>query len=149
MDFFENSLNCPRWQLPVSGSTVDSARTRAGRAVDCLRRFSNVLSISRPPSEKFAVRYTLAHLIGFELTIWQPVSGKLRDKSLDRDTLYTLLGVDVLTEQHRRTYNRVKPLLATSGGWTLRVPLGQRGNAVFWPRIGLQDLKAGSSQVGL
>ena len=41
--------------MPVSGSTVDSARARTGRAVDCLRRFSNVLSISRPPTEKFAV----------------------------------------------------------------------------------------------
>ena len=30
-------------------------RERLKRAVDCLRRFSNVLSISRPPTEKFAV----------------------------------------------------------------------------------------------
>ena len=46
--------------------------------------------------------------------IRQPVFGKLRDKLLDRETLYTLRGVEVLAERHRRTYNRVRPMLATS-----------------------------------
>ncbi len=50
---------------------------------------------------------------------------------LDRETVYTLLGVDVLTEQHRRTYNRVKPLSATSEGRTLWAPLGQKGIPYF------------------
>ena len=36
-------------------------------------------------------------------------NGKLRDELLDREVFYTLLGVQVLTEQYRQTYNRVRP----------------------------------------
>ena len=36
-------------------------------------------------------------------------NGKLRDELLDREVFYTLLEVQVLTEQYRRTYNRFRP----------------------------------------
>ncbi len=36
-------------------------------------------------------------------------NGKLRDELLDREILYTLLEVKVLTEQYRQTYTRVRP----------------------------------------
>ena len=36
-------------------------------------------------------------------------NGKLRDELLDREVFYTLLEVQVLTGQYRRTYNRVRP----------------------------------------
>ena len=36
-------------------------------------------------------------------------NGKLRNELLDREVFYTLLEVQVLTEQYRRNYNRVRP----------------------------------------
>ena len=36
-------------------------------------------------------------------------NGKLRDELLDREIFYTLREVQVLTEQYRRTYNRIRP----------------------------------------
>ena len=36
-------------------------------------------------------------------------NGKLRNELLDREVFYTLLKVQVLTEQHRQTYNRIRP----------------------------------------
>jgi hypothetical protein len=36
-------------------------------------------------------------------------NGKLRDELLDREVFYTLLEVQVLTEQNRRTYNQIRP----------------------------------------
>ena len=36
-------------------------------------------------------------------------NGKLRDELLDREVFYTLLEVQVLTEQYRRTYNPIRP----------------------------------------
>ena len=36
-------------------------------------------------------------------------NGKLRDELLDWEVFYTLLEVQVLTEQYRRTYNRIRP----------------------------------------
>ena len=36
-------------------------------------------------------------------------NGKLRDVLLDREVFSTLLEVKVLTEQHRQTYNRIRP----------------------------------------
>ena len=36
-------------------------------------------------------------------------SGKLRDELPDREVLYTLLEVQVLTKQCRQTYNRIRP----------------------------------------
>ena len=35
-------------------------------------------------------------------------NGKLRDELLDREVFYTLLEVQVLTEQYRQTYNRIR-----------------------------------------
>ena len=35
-------------------------------------------------------------------------NGKLRDELLDREVFYTLLEVQVLTEQYRQTYNRFR-----------------------------------------
>ena len=36
-------------------------------------------------------------------------NGKLRDELLDREVFYTLLEVQVLTEQYRLTYHRIRP----------------------------------------
>ena len=36
-------------------------------------------------------------------------NGKLRDELLDREVFYTLLEVQVLTEQYRQTYNQIRP----------------------------------------
>ena len=36
-------------------------------------------------------------------------NGKLRDELLDREIFYTLREVQILTEQYRHTYNRVRP----------------------------------------
>ena len=36
-------------------------------------------------------------------------NGKLRDELLDREVFYTLVEVQVLTEQYRQTYNRIRP----------------------------------------
>ena len=36
-------------------------------------------------------------------------NGKLRDELLNREVFYTLLEVQVLTGQYRRTYNRIRP----------------------------------------
>ena len=36
-------------------------------------------------------------------------NGKLRDELLDREVFYTLQEVQVLTEQYRQTYNRIRP----------------------------------------
>ena len=36
-------------------------------------------------------------------------NGKLRDELLDREVFYTMLEVQVLTEQYRQTYNRIMP----------------------------------------
>ena len=36
-------------------------------------------------------------------------NGKLRDELLDKEVFYTLLEVQVLTEQYRQTYNRISP----------------------------------------
>ena len=36
-------------------------------------------------------------------------NGKPRDELLDREVFYTLLGVQVLTEHYRQTYNRIRP----------------------------------------
>ncbi len=36
-------------------------------------------------------------------------NGKLRDELLDREVFYTLLEVQVLTQQYRQTYNRIRP----------------------------------------
>ena len=36
-------------------------------------------------------------------------NGKLRDELLNREVFYTLLEVQVLTEQYLQTYNRVRP----------------------------------------
>ena len=36
-------------------------------------------------------------------------NGKLRDELLDREVFYTLLEVQVLTEQYRQTSNRIRP----------------------------------------
>lgn len=36
-------------------------------------------------------------------------NGKLRDERLDREVFYTLLELQVLTEQYRHTYNRIRP----------------------------------------
>ena len=88
-----------------------------------------------------------AHLTGFEPTIWQPVSGNLRDKLLDRETLYTLLGVDVLTEQHRRTYNLSsrcrQPAKAGRFGrrWGRKESLILASNGVVRPQGGIAPSK--------
>ena len=41
----------------------------------------------------------------------ESINGKLRDELLDREAFYTLLQVQVqvLTEQCRQTYNRIRP----------------------------------------
>ena len=36
-------------------------------------------------------------------------NGKLRNELLDREVFYTLLEVQVLAEQYRQTYNRIRP----------------------------------------
>ena len=36
-------------------------------------------------------------------------NGKLRDELLDREVFYTLQEVQVLTEQYRQTYKRIRP----------------------------------------
>ena len=36
-------------------------------------------------------------------------NGKLRDELLNREVFFTLLEVQVLTEQYRQTYNRIRP----------------------------------------
>ena len=36
-------------------------------------------------------------------------NGKLRYELLNREVFHTLLEVQVLTEQYRRTYNRIRP----------------------------------------
>ena len=36
-------------------------------------------------------------------------NGKLRDELLDREVSYTLLEVQVLTEQYRQSCNRIRP----------------------------------------
>ena len=36
-------------------------------------------------------------------------NGKLRDELLDREAFHTLLQVQVLTEQYRQAYNRIRP----------------------------------------
>ena len=36
-------------------------------------------------------------------------NGKLRDELLDREIFYTLHEVQVLTEQYRQNYNRIRP----------------------------------------
>ena len=36
-------------------------------------------------------------------------NGKQRDELLDREVFYTLLEVQVLTEQYRQTFNRIRP----------------------------------------
>ena len=36
-------------------------------------------------------------------------NGKLRDKLLDREIFCTLQEVQILTEQYRQTYNRIRP----------------------------------------
>jgi len=36
-------------------------------------------------------------------------NGKLRDELLDREIFYTLQQVQILTEQYRQTYNRIRP----------------------------------------
>jgi len=36
-------------------------------------------------------------------------NGKLRDELLDREIFYTLQEVEILTEQYRQTYNRIRP----------------------------------------
>ena len=36
-------------------------------------------------------------------------NGKLRDELLNREVFYTLLEVQVLTEQYRQTYNQIRP----------------------------------------
>ena len=36
-------------------------------------------------------------------------NGKLTDEVLDREVFYTLLGMQVLTEQYRQPYNRIRP----------------------------------------
>jgi len=36
-------------------------------------------------------------------------NGKLRDELLNRETFYTLIEVNVLTEQWRKEYNQVRP----------------------------------------
>ena len=36
-------------------------------------------------------------------------NGKLKDELLDREVFYTLLEVQVLTEQYRQTYNQIRP----------------------------------------
>lgn len=36
-------------------------------------------------------------------------NGKLRDELLDREVFYMQLEVQVLTEQYRQTYNRIRP----------------------------------------
>ena len=36
-------------------------------------------------------------------------NGKLRDETLDREVFHTLLEVQVVTEQYRQTYNRIRP----------------------------------------
>lgn len=46
--------------------------------------------------------------------------GKLRDVLLDREVFYTLLEVQVLTEQYRQTYNRIRP--HSSLGYTPPAP---------------------------
>ena len=33
----------------------------------------------------------------------------MRDELLDREVFYTLLEVQVLTEEYRQTYNRIRP----------------------------------------
>ena len=47
-------------------------------------------------------------------------NGKLRDELLDREVFYTLLEVQVLTEQYRQTYNRIRPY--SSLGYRLPAP---------------------------
>ena len=37
----------------------------------------------------------------------ESINGKLRDELLDREVFYTLL--QVLTEQYRQTYDRIRP----------------------------------------
>ena len=36
-------------------------------------------------------------------------NGKLRDELLDREIFFTLKYVQVLTEQYKQTYNRIRP----------------------------------------
>ena len=36
-------------------------------------------------------------------------NGKLRDELLDRELFYTLKEVQVLTDQYRKIYNRIRP----------------------------------------
>ena len=36
-------------------------------------------------------------------------NGELRAELLDRDVFFTLLELNVLTEQYRQTYNRIRP----------------------------------------
>ena len=48
--------------------------------------------------------------------------GKLRDELLDREVFYTLLEVQVLTEQYRQTYNRVRSHSSLGYGLPARKP---------------------------
>ena len=39
----------------------------------------------------------------------EEIINKLRDELLNREVFYTLLEVQVLTEQYHRAYNRIRP----------------------------------------
>ena len=47
-------------------------------------------------------------------------NGKLRDELLDGEVFYTLLEVQVLTEQYRQIYDRIRP--HSSLGYRLPAP---------------------------
>ena len=51
----------------------------------------------------------IEHGSPWEIGYVESFNGKLRDELLDREVFYTLLEVQVLTEQYRHTYNRIRP----------------------------------------
>ena len=54
-------------------------------------------------------------------------NGKLRDELLDREVFYTLREVQTLTEQHKRTYNQIRPIRAVDGivvSWYYQIQSG-------------------------
>ena len=79
----------------------------------------HICSGNGPEFTARAVREWLAHVCARTLYIepgmpWEngyveSFNGKLRDELLNREVFYILLEVQVLTDQYRRTYHRIRP----------------------------------------
>ena len=62
-------------------------------------------------------------------------NGKLSDEILDREIFYTLHEVQILTEQHRQTYTRIRP--HSSLGYRPPAPHAVMPAAPFRELVGL------------